>query len=63
MTAEYPDIAEAPVYLHEIAASLSDHYGVPYDGLWLNLYGTNGTAPVGTAITPVVSATSASCPC
>jgi alkylated DNA repair dioxygenase AlkB len=38
LTAEYPGIEQAPLLLRDIAAALSDHYGVPYDGLWLNLY-------------------------
>lgn len=39
LTAEYPDLADAPErMLHRAAAVLSDHYGVPYDGLWLNFY-------------------------
>jgi alkylated DNA repair dioxygenase AlkB len=29
---------DAPSPLRDIAGSLSSHYGVPYDGLWLNLY-------------------------
>jgi alkylated DNA repair dioxygenase AlkB len=39
LTAEYPDLTELPIPLvHEVAGALSDHYGVPYDGLWCNLY-------------------------
>jgi alkylated DNA repair dioxygenase AlkB len=39
LTAEYPDLASAPEpMLHAAAAILSHHYGVPYDGLWVNLY-------------------------
>lgn len=39
LTAEYPDIADAPEpFIATIAQALSDRYGVPYDGLWLNLY-------------------------
>jgi alkylated DNA repair dioxygenase AlkB len=38
LTAEYPDIADAPQVLQEIGATLSTHYGVAYDGLWINLY-------------------------
>ncbi|HEV7759211.1 MAG TPA: alpha-ketoglutarate-dependent dioxygenase AlkB, partial [Acidimicrobiales bacterium] len=39
LTAEYPDLADVPVaILREAGRVLSDHYGVPYDGLWLNLY-------------------------
>jgi alkylated DNA repair dioxygenase AlkB len=39
MTAEYTDLADAPEnILRTMAVALSDHYGVPYDGLWLNLY-------------------------
>ncbi len=39
LTAEYPDLSAVPLpLLREIGASLSEHYGIPYDGLWLNLY-------------------------
>jgi 2OG-Fe(II) oxygenase superfamily len=39
LTAEYTDLADAPEpMLHTAAAALSNHYGVPYDGLWLNFY-------------------------
>jgi alkylated DNA repair dioxygenase AlkB len=39
LTAEYTDLADAPhPFLHTVTAALSDHYGVPYDGLWMNHY-------------------------
>jgi alkylated DNA repair dioxygenase AlkB len=39
LTAEYRDIRTVPHrLLVDIAAALSRHYGVTYDGLWLNLY-------------------------
>ena len=39
LTAEYPDLAQAPIrLLGELAAALSTHYGVRYDGLWINQY-------------------------
>jgi alkylated DNA repair dioxygenase AlkB len=39
LTADYPDVAEAPVHaLRDIAAALSEHYGVGYRSLWVNLY-------------------------
>lgn len=39
LTAEFPDLRDAPVpMLHKAAAALSEHYGVQYDGLWINLY-------------------------
>jgi alkylated DNA repair dioxygenase AlkB len=39
LTAEYRDIADAPVpMLRTAAAALSRHYAVRYDGLWINLY-------------------------
>ncbi|MFI9556668.1 alpha-ketoglutarate-dependent dioxygenase AlkB [Nonomuraea endophytica] len=39
LTAEYPDLAGAPHdLLRTAAAVLSAHYGVPYDGLWINFY-------------------------
>ena len=42
MTAEYPVLADAPQpVLKEIGAALSDHYGVRYDRLWMNLYRDN----------------------
>jgi alkylated DNA repair dioxygenase AlkB len=39
LTAEYPRLALAPqAMLHTLAGVLSRHYGVAYDGLWVNLY-------------------------
>ncbi|HEY3715106.1 MAG TPA: hypothetical protein VGL39_11315 [Jatrophihabitantaceae bacterium] len=39
LTAEYPEIVDAPEpFVYVIAEALSRRYGVPYDGLWLNLY-------------------------
>lgn len=39
LTAEYPRLADAPQpMLHTLARALSAHYGVDYDGLWINLY-------------------------
>lgn len=39
LTAEFPDLRDAPIpMLNQAAAVLSEHYGVPYDGLWINLY-------------------------
>ena len=38
LTAEYRDVAEGPAPLPAIARTLSRHYRVPYDSLWLNLY-------------------------
>lgn len=39
LTAEYAELADAPIpMLHTIAGALSAHYGVDYDGLWVNLY-------------------------
>jgi hypothetical protein len=41
LTAEYPDIADAPqAMLHTVADALSAHYGVPYRKLWINQYRT-----------------------
>ncbi|MFD9735209.1 alpha-ketoglutarate-dependent dioxygenase AlkB [Umezawaea sp. NPDC059074] len=41
-TAEYPDIADAPLeLLHTVAGALSDQFGVPYRKIWMNLYRTN----------------------
>jgi alkylated DNA repair dioxygenase AlkB len=39
LTAEYRDLAHAPdPMLRTAAGALSAHYGVPYDGLWINYY-------------------------
>jgi alkylated DNA repair dioxygenase AlkB len=39
LTAEYPEIADVPEpFVDVIAAALLRQYGIPYDGLWLNLY-------------------------
>jgi alkylated DNA repair dioxygenase AlkB len=39
LTAEHTDLTAAPAaLLRTAAAALSAHYGVPYDGLWLNQY-------------------------
>lgn len=39
LTAEYADLASAPEpLLADLARHLSHHYGVPYDGVWINLY-------------------------
>jgi len=39
LTAEYPHLPDVPApLLSPIAAALSGRYGVPYDGLWCNLY-------------------------
>jgi alkylated DNA repair dioxygenase AlkB len=38
LTAEYPDLTSAPQTLQQAARTLTAHYGVTYDRLWLNLY-------------------------
>lgn len=39
LTADYPDVDEVPqAALRAIAARLSEHYGVRYRSLWVNLY-------------------------
>jgi alkylated DNA repair dioxygenase AlkB len=38
LTAEYRELGAAPPFLRALAEALSAHYGVPYDGLWINLY-------------------------
>jgi alkylated DNA repair dioxygenase AlkB len=38
LTADYSDISAAPRTLRTIAAALSEHFGVRYRSLWLNLY-------------------------
>ena len=37
LTAEYRDLSAAPVTLRDAARRLTEHYGVRYDRLWLNL--------------------------
>lgn len=41
LTAKYPDAAEAPPALQDIAERLSDQYGTRYEKLWVNLYRTH----------------------
>lgn len=41
LTAEYADISKAPKDVQQIADALSEQYGIPYDGVWLNLYRDN----------------------
>jgi alkylated DNA repair dioxygenase AlkB len=66
LTAEYPDIAEAPhETLHAVTDALLDHYGVAYRSLWINLYRNHRDStswhgdPIGklqeTSIVPVLS--------
>ncbi|MHC1559048.1 alpha-ketoglutarate-dependent dioxygenase AlkB [Actinomycetospora sp. C-140] len=66
LTAEYPDIAHAPLpMLHTIVDALRDHYGVPYRSLWINLYRDHRDStswhgdPIGkvqeTSVVPVLS--------
>jgi alkylated DNA repair dioxygenase AlkB len=38
LTGEYVDLAVAPALLIELAATLSEHLGVPYDRIWMNWY-------------------------
>lgn len=38
LTAEYRELGAAPPFLRALAEALSAHYGVPYDGLWINFY-------------------------
>lgn len=39
LTGEYPDLCDVPdPFLIEAAAALSAHYGLTYDGLWINFY-------------------------
>ena len=38
LTAEYRDVRQAPDPLAVLAGVLSEHYGVGYDSVWLNLY-------------------------
>jgi alkylated DNA repair dioxygenase AlkB len=39
LTAEYQNLTTAPqLMLHTTAEVLSEHYGIPYDGLWINYY-------------------------
>jgi alkylated DNA repair dioxygenase AlkB len=39
LTAEFPRVSDAQLpILSELTEALSQRYGVPYDGLWMNLY-------------------------
>jgi alkylated DNA repair dioxygenase AlkB len=38
LTAEYQNLRDAPQALADAAQALSQHYGIEYDSLWLNLY-------------------------
>src|SRR5690348_8107846 len=39
LTADYPDVTQVPQpALREIVSALSEHYGVRYRSLWVNLY-------------------------
>jgi alkylated DNA repair dioxygenase AlkB len=38
LTADYSDVTDAPQSLRAMAAALSEHYGVQYRSLWVNLY-------------------------
>jgi alkylated DNA repair dioxygenase AlkB len=39
LVADYPDLATAPAEsLRSLARRITDHYAVPYDGVWVNLY-------------------------
>lgn len=66
LTAEYPDISDAPPgMLHTITTALARHYETDYRYLWMNLYRTNRDStswhgdPIGkfqpTSIVPVLS--------
>jgi hypothetical protein len=42
LTAEYRDVTSVPdPFLVRLTGALSRHYGVAYDGLWINLYRDN----------------------
>jgi alkylated DNA repair dioxygenase AlkB len=41
LTNEYRDLNDAPRILADIAATLSQYCGVPYDGIWMNWYRDN----------------------
>jgi hypothetical protein len=36
LTGEYVDLTAAPALLAELAASLGERLGVPYDRIWMN---------------------------
>jgi len=65
LTGEYVDLAIAPALLVELAATLSERLGVPYDRIWMNWYrnhndgtGWHADRPTDrapTAIVPVLS--------
>ncbi|GAA5113068.1 alpha-ketoglutarate-dependent dioxygenase AlkB [Alloalcanivorax gelatiniphagus] len=41
LTAEHRDLGDAPEMLRDMARTLTAHYGVTYDRLWINLYRTH----------------------
>jgi alkylated DNA repair dioxygenase AlkB len=42
LTAEYSDVADTPeVFLRTVAGALSEHYGIPFKRVWMNLYRDN----------------------
>lgn len=65
LTGEYVDLAAAPTLLSELAVTLGEHLGVPYDRIWMNWYrnhrdgtGWHADRPAHkapTAIVPVLS--------
>jgi alkylated DNA repair dioxygenase AlkB len=65
LTGEYVDLAVAPALLVELATTLGERLGVPYDRIWMNWYrdhrdgtGWHADRPVNkapTAIVPVLS--------
>jgi alkylated DNA repair dioxygenase AlkB len=65
LTGEYVDLASAPALLAELAATLGERLGVPYDRVWMNWYrdhndgtGWHADRPAHkapTAIVPVLS--------
>jgi alkylated DNA repair dioxygenase AlkB len=65
LTGEYVDLSAAPAFLAELAGTLSDRLGVPYDRVWMNWYrdhrdgtGWHADRPAHkapTAIVPVLS--------
>ena len=54
LTAEFPEISAAPAPLRELAAILSDHLKVPYEGVWINQYRdhNDGTGWHGDSVMP-----------
>ena len=64
LTIDVADLRAAPhPLLRTIAAALSEHYGVEYDGLWMNLYRDHRDSTGWHGDAASCRRTSARCPC